>query len=263
MIISQNIFVLLRKIVRLPQVETFFSNRFPLIFTLLEWKKVLTKDEVAFYLDKYCDLNKVSVDVGVLWGAYTYGMLKHSSSVVAIEANPNQISFLNNSFSRLKNKSGKDVRLTNVALSSEEGVIKLRVPVNQPGNATIESGNNLSSSKRNYEYDIKRVRLDSLGLKNVGLIKIDVEGHELDVLKGSEVLLKDQKPNLLVESEERHKKNAVADLDCFLRNLGYVGHFYASGKKHSIKDFDVNIHQNDESRGTKKYINNFLFQFKG
>ena len=46
--------------------------------------------------------------------------------------------------------------------------------------------------------------LDSYNLSNIGFIKIDVEGHELDVLRGAEVTLRRDQPNLLIEIENRH-----------------------------------------------------------
>ena len=55
-------------------------------------------------------------------------------------------------------------------------------------------------------------RLDDQHLDNVGLIKIDVEGHELAVLHGAADTLTRNRPAVVVEAEERHHPNAVAEI---------------------------------------------------
>jgi FkbM family methyltransferase len=48
-------------------------------------------------------------------------------------------------------------------------------------------------------YEIKTVALDSLGLSRVDLIKIDVEGMELEVLAGASAALASCRPVILIE----------------------------------------------------------------
>ena len=49
-------------------------------------------------------------------------------------------------------------------------------------------------------------KLDNIQIKNIGFIKIDVEGHELEVIKGAKETINKYNLILLVEIEKRHSK---------------------------------------------------------
>lgn len=69
---------------------------------------------------------------------------------------------------------------------------------------------------------IRMVALDDLQIENVDLIKIDVEGYEMQVLKGAEKLL--QTTNyIMIELNNNTKKygSSNADVERHLRTLGY------------------------------------------
>lgn len=55
----------------------------------------------------------------------------------------------------------------------------------------------------------------------VGLVKIDVEGHELAVLLGARVLLRTQKPVVVFEQQEAQFAAGTSDVIEFLRGVGY------------------------------------------
>jgi hypothetical protein len=60
-------------------------------------------------------------------------------------------------------------------------------------------------------------------LGDVGFIKIDVEGHELDVLAGLSDLLIKYLPNLLIEVGDAQRGGSLSEVRCRLAPLGYVG----------------------------------------
>ncbi len=65
---------------------------------------------------------------------------------------------------------------------------------------------------------IRVMRLDSLNLQRLDLIKIDVEGMEIEVLEGAAQALKQHKPVLLVE----HQKADAARMSQLLGEAGYL-----------------------------------------
>lgn len=70
---------------------------------------------------------------------------------------------------------------------------------------------------------VKRARLDGLGLPPPALMKVDVEGHELEALQGGEALLKRHKPFIVFENwiAKDDPPSTLAPLR-FLESLGYV-----------------------------------------
>ncbi len=65
---------------------------------------------------------------------------------------------------------------------------------------------------------VEMVTLDSFNLDNVSFIKIDVEGHEIEVLKGARATLERNKPVMVIEVYGRSDKDDRLD---FIRSLGY------------------------------------------
>ena len=113
-------------------------------------------------------------------------------------------------------------------------------------------------------FSVKTVPLDDLCLKQVGLIKIDAEGHELEVLEGAHRLLGSQRPVLLIEIEDRHRPGALRQIEKMLTTLGYTGYFMIHGRMQPLSRYDHELHQNTDNidaRGQRlgTYINNFYF----
>jgi hypothetical protein len=71
---------------------------------------------------------------------------------------------------------------------------------------------------------IKTMRLDDIINKHsdVGLIKIDVEGHELKVLEGAVEILKKQRPFIMIEVLANEISEGQAPSLNFLRANGYT-----------------------------------------
>jgi FkbM family methyltransferase len=83
------------------------------------------------------------------------------------------------------------------------------------------------------------LRLDDAGLGDVSAIKIDVEGAELEVLRGAWETLQDCRPCLSIEIEERHRQGSTRAVPELLRELGFEGWFEFFGEWRRIEDLDV------------------------
>jgi FkbM family methyltransferase len=208
-----------------------------------------------------CNQNKVAIDIGAHMGIYTYFLNTHSSACYSIEPNPELREILLQSF-------GRKIIILPYAMSDHGDQALLRIPIiadsQDRGRATVESGNNLEGFLCE-DLSVECKRLDDLELPDVGIIKIDVEGHELAVLKGARSLLERDKPALIIESENRHRANAVHDVHSFLETLAYQCYFLHDGRLHPYSEFNANIHQNSNNVGDmgkvpgQVYVNNFIF----
>ncbi len=203
--------------------------------------------------------DKITLDVGANWGIYTRQMLKYSKECWAFEPIPELAKLLRRTFK-------KHTVIESVALSDKNGEAKLRFPKNMLTRATIEKENDTNNNSEIEVITVPTRRLDDFALGPVGLIKIDVEGHEEAVLHGAEALLRRDKPSLIIEAEERHKPNSVNNVWKFLSVLGYKGFFFLNGNLEKIEDFRKEYHQNIKNSKDSKdkqnpsiYINNFVF----
>ncbi|OBA84174.1 methyltransferase [Mycobacterium sp. 1164966.3] len=214
-----------------------------------------------------CHPDRISLDIGASIGEFTIAMLAASRAVIAFEPRPTQARDLMAMFDAV----GASVRVEAVALSDQPGVTAMRVVPDDPGRSTIDDSNPLSDLGEGGDLvqaiDVPVRRLDDLELDNVGLVKIDVEGHELAVLRGAADTLTRNRPAVLVEAEERHHPHAVASITEFLSGLGYTGYFDVGGTRRPVQEFDPAEHQNPANIGGREegwavrgvYVNNFVF----
>ena len=202
--------------------------------------------------------NRAALDIGASWGLYTYVLSRKAAVVHAFEPNPEKAAYIHS-------LSIRNCVVHDTALSCSPGRADLVIPMNESACATIESNHPLSAKGGR---NIKRVnislsQLDLHDFGTVGFVKIDVEGHELSVLRGGMNTLKRDKPTLFIEIERRHNAAEFAQVFSTLQMLGYQA--YALSRKrvmhirHFLPERDQNV--TDIPRGIKwgTYIYNFLF----
>ena len=201
-----------------------------------------------------CDRHKVSVDVGAADGTYTARLLLYSSSVQAFEPNPRAYGQLKAQF-----RYTRIVSVENVAVSDDRGTVEMRIPDDRPMLGTIETSNLLAESNKFKSIQVQRKRLDDYALRSVGFIKIDVEGHEISVLKGAIETIRRERPKLLVEIDKSH----LEEVRSLLKEMAYSGFFLLDGELLPVERFDASIHQNPTNlvygHRVGCYINNFVF----
>jgi hypothetical protein len=136
--------------------------------------------------------------------------------------------------------------------------------VEMHGTSTIAKENLLEGATKIQSHRCQIRSLDDTIIEPVGFIKIDVEGHELEVLQGSVGILEKDRPVLLIESEHRHHSGAPKNIFEFMSGYGYAGLFLEDDKLRSISAFNMKFHQNPAAMadGVRKiglYVNNFIF----
>ena len=92
------------------------------------------------------------------------------------------------------------------------------------GRATIHDKNEFNEFKT---FSVNVKKLDTFQFENpISFIKIDVEGHEVEVIEGAIATINRNKPILLVEIEERYSKKKVIDTIKFVNALGYKSYYF-------------------------------------
>lgn len=199
------------------------------------------------------DPGRISLDVGAHKGVYSWALRHHSRRVYAFEPNPKI-------FPILKRIARGNIEASPVALSNETGTAIFRVPRHRRGGFSNQGGS-LSTVKVSGEHvgvEVETRRIDDLELRDIGFIKIDVEGFEQEVLAGAADSIARDRPTMLIELEEAHTGVPIEDaLDAVLR-LGYRGLFLRRGVLCPLDAFDGSrFHRNVERR--EDYVFNFIF----
>ena len=242
----------------LSAIREALRSRFPRPVAYAAYLKALFQNEVELrLLSVLCSRDEVAIDVGAYTGTYTIGLSIHSKSVIAVEPQPRQAE-------ALRRAMPSNVTVIEVALSHVAGRAVMRL--SSPGGGSMSRLDcGLSLTKEWPEILVRLMPMDELHAARVGFVKIDVEGHEVEVLRGAKNILLVDKPHIIVEAEERYDAHAVSRVEGFLREFGYNGYFVRREQILPIGEFNVELDQNSkllvggQRRAYKDYINNFIF----
>jgi len=124
------------------------------------------------------DRSKIALDVGANLGLYTYFLARACRHVYAFEPNPNPLR-------ALRSVADKNVTVLAMALSDKSGEAELMIPRGRRGWSNNGAAIARHFPGRSIAVKVPSRRIDDLGLAGIGLIKIDVEGHEKEVLMGA------------------------------------------------------------------------------
>lgn len=139
----------------------------------------------------------VVLDVGANFGYLSLvwaNSISKNGKVISFEPNPNVFKSLNKSIAT--NKLDSIIQSENKAVGKNNGQIDLYL------NSTTSNTKEDHSNHQN-KISIEMISLDTfmenLEISNIDLVKIDVDGIELDILKGSEDLIEKYRPIFIVE----------------------------------------------------------------
>jgi FkbM family methyltransferase len=195
----------------------------------------------------------VAIDVGANNGAYTYALSRLGTRVEAFEPVPACAR-------NLEAFRSSNVRVHAVALSSRSGEREMFVP-RAPGVTHTALASFSKPDGTSEAFRVPTRRLDEYAFTGVSFIKIDVEGHELEVVKGATETIAASHPLLLIEIEQRHLKVPMEDVFRELSNLRYAGFFLFDGRMNPIEAFSYKRHQEPflDNVMADEYVNNFFF----
>lgn len=190
-------------------------------------KRGLFEESLIKWVTEFCDQSKITIDIGAHTGTYAISLAPRSKQVYAFE--PQKDTFF--------------ALCGSVALSGHENIECLREGLGSPyqrGKKELfiysKDGGGSSIIKKDgilKTEEIKISALDDFNMKDVGFIKIDVEGNEFDTILGATWTIRNSDfPRILFESNDgvpENLKDLLSSLNYKISNIrGYPNMFLAA-----------------------------------
>ena len=229
------------------------------------------------WIKEVLEKDSVFMDVGANVGAYLYTLENHLKPENIYAFEPNQ-----QLFKRLKRLFPK-VNLFSLALSDVSTIAEFKIPVINGEKVHTRGTLQTSIKEKNEEKTIlqkvevkplddlvfdevyieqdRNAQTNKFNLKKLDFIKIDVEGNEMQTLRGAKKTIEKFKPILMVEMEQRHHKENLWTLISEIADWGYSVNFLdrkTLQPKLLTEEF-LNQQNPDNVKNYKDYINNIIF----
>lgn len=142
-------------------------------------------------MSRYLNQQSLYVDVGTNIGYHAVAVSHFvGCNVIGFEPHPNHFAVI------AHNVKDRNILVYNAAVSNKSGSIRIA------DFDESEFGNYGEVAKDNDGIEVSSVKLDDIKLDACTVIKIDVEGHELNVLKGATKTIKKFRPVIFFEALE-------------------------------------------------------------
>jgi len=230
------------KYVTVRNVGLYFGRPAMETATEMLWRRRRTGDLAMVVADHFATSGATVIDVGASWGLFTYHLTRRvgrSGQVYSFEPHPANAVMLRKLASARPN-----VHFSPVAVSDQPGRAELLVPKQQ--NRVVTAQSSLSHGFDGQGVDVEKVEVPTVRLDDeipaaaqVDFMKIDVEGHEMSVLRGGSEMIHRSRPAILVEIEQRHLAAPIKDVFQQIEELGYHLFYITETALRPIAGFDV------------------------
>lgn len=178
------------------------------------------KQGMEYFVQTAKDCDGDLVDIGSNIGIYSLIFCENA------EGTPFAFEPLSRNISRIKQNAelnSSEIEVFNFGLSNKTEVVDLSYPITNIGAA---SATDMEETQLVWTQETQSKKLDDINIdsENISIVKIDVEGWELDVLRGARQTLQHHHPDLLIEihqdkiQQRGHSKHELIDI---LDSLGY------------------------------------------
>lgn len=177
----------------------------------------MVNDYPAYQYDRleaavgFCKQRRTAIDGGAHIGSWSVHLASMFDHVKAFEPVPDNAGCF-----ALNLSSKKNVMLYRAALGSQNR----RIHVSNKGGKSVSWAPVAESDASETDLSVPCLTLDSLMLRNVDLIKLDVEGYELEALKGASTTIMTCRPVIVIEEKhdlEFKATQALLDIGMKLR----------------------------------------------
>ncbi len=253
--IKNNLLLLAPKVIK----ERVFKN-----YKTVQWKNISYSefDAELLLLEFLLTKDDTFFDIGANRGEYAY----FAEKLIA----PQQIYLFEpeKKLNKQLNALFKNCKVFDIALSEKKGKHLFKIPlingVVDDCLSSLEIENKEQNETEAIVYEVMTDTLDNFTSENKlkpNLIKIDVEGHELAVLKGAETYIDTNHPTLIIEIEQRH--HSTTSVDTIFKEFENKGYncFYFSKKMKQLYPYSNQNHLTNSLKyfGKIEYINNYIF----
>jgi FkbM family methyltransferase len=197
----------------------------------------------AAVCDHFVPRGGIVIDVGASWGMFTYHLARRvgkTGLLYSFEPHPANAVVL-----QKLARARPHVRFRPVAVSDVAGRAEMLVPTRRNRRVTA-----LSSLAHGFDgvegVEVERLMVPTVRLDDeigaavkVDFVKIDVEGHEMSVVRGGASMFKRCLPSLLIEIEQRHLAFPIENVFGELRELGYHLFYIDEPVLRPVANFDL------------------------
>lgn len=201
------------------------------------------EQEIFNILDKLVDKSQLWMDLGSNIGYFSLYLAQKADKVVSLDANPNLINLLDDS-AKINNFS--NVLLINHAVSNNSGEkLEFYIAEKDLGRSSLLRYDDLK--------DVKKIETTTITVDDIVRIhnlspfgmKIDIEGFEINALKGATQLLTSKPPKVIVmELSQRPEVLATPEeIITYLKNYGYTPYIIRGTSLQKLdKSSDIDRH---------------------
>ena len=217
-----NVSVSKKNIKTFPQLVIFSFDH---ISTSINWEGRYENETLLlleeFIIKKMPNSKKnVSIDIGANIGNHSIFLSKFFNKVYSFEPNPIVYDVLSINSKYLA--VNKNIIPYNMGLSDKSGKLPFAVFPTNIGGSRIKFLDDAEKSNDKIIYvDVESAdKIETLQKEKNLLIKIDVEGHEINALKGAGKLIRSNKPIILFEAGARESDKSFEVIE-YLSSLNY------------------------------------------
>lgn len=201
---------------------------------------------------KYVHPFRRVIDVGAAVGMYSTFWAPRCLRLYAFEAVPpvyNQLKKLEDRFD--------NVTTFNLAVSDKVGQTDFYVDdkrLSNSGFRDLVGGQKIT---------VETTTIDAQDFENVGFMKIDVEGHELEVLNGAEMTIRMNRPTCMVEVYPKFNNGPVASTFEFFFTRNYKCFYNIRGQGlQPVSDVENGVRVASDEQLIQQHDGDFLFVHK-
>jgi FkbM family methyltransferase len=164
--------------------------------------------------------NQVALDIGANIGNHSIFFSEFFSEVIAFEPNPRTFALLETNCRFLS--VSQNISVKNYGLSNQSAELYFKVDGSNIGGGAIVNEGLDSSQEEMFRVEVKKADdILELHQKQIAVVKIDIEGHELQALEGAREILLRNRPLVLFEQLPNEISNGTSPTIDYLRSLDY------------------------------------------